>query len=126
MQLIQFMPLIQFNIYYILHINNNDNNVLVIDFMQLIQFMLLIIGRLCYRDLRRQAAATPKQLWTEAQRAEDQSLQRPGSRPCRSVVAYKVGTAKQVIEAPPSAEGTRMEAPQTPLGWSLVYNSYFR
>ena len=70
MQLIQFMPLIQFNVYYTLHSNNNNNrpsnNLLVINFMLLIQFMLFIIGRFCDRDLRRQAAATAKRLRTKA------------------------------------------------------------
>ena len=85
MQLIQFMPLIQFNVYYTLHSNTNNNrhsnNLLVIDSMLLIQFMLLIIGGFCYRYLHRQAAATPERLWTKARRAEDQDPQRPGSRP---------------------------------------------
>ena len=84
-QLIQFMPLIQFNVYYTLHSNNNNNrpsnNLLVIDYMLLIQFMLLIIGGFCDRDLHRQAAATAEWLRTEALRAEDHSPQRPGSRP---------------------------------------------
>ena len=81
MQLIQFMPLIQFNVYYTLHSNTNNNspsnNLLVIDFMLLIQFMLLITDGFCDSDLRRQAAATTERLWTEARRAEDQCLQRP-------------------------------------------------
>ena len=85
MLLIQFMPLIQFNVYYTLHSNTNNNrpsnNLLVIVFMLVIQFMLLIIGGFCDRELRRQAVATAKRLWTEARRAEDQGTQRPGSRP---------------------------------------------
>ena len=60
--LIQFMPLIQFNVYYTLHSNTNNNtpsnNFLAIDFMLLIYFMLLIIGGFWYRDLHRQATAT--------------------------------------------------------------------
>ena len=82
MQLIQFMPLIQFNVCYTLHSNTNNNrpsnNLLVIDFMLLIQFMLLIICGFCDRDLRRQDAATAKRLWTETRRAEQQGPQRPG------------------------------------------------
>ena len=79
------MQLIQFNVYYTVHSNTNNNrpsnNLLVIDFMLLIQFMLLITDGFCDRDLRRQAAATTERLWTEARRAEDRGLQRPGSRP---------------------------------------------
>jgi len=85
MQLIQFMPLIQFNVYYTLHSNTNNNrrsnNLLVIDSMLLIQFMVLIIGGFCYRDVRMQAAATAERRCTEARRAEDQGPQKPGSRP---------------------------------------------
>jgi len=41
--LIQLVPLIQFNVYYTLHIkNNNRNNFPVIGFMRLIQFTLII------------------------------------------------------------------------------------
>ena len=69
MQLIQFMPLIKFNVCYTLHSNTNNNrpsnNLLFIDFMLLIQFMLLIIGGFCDRDLYRQAAATAERLWTD-------------------------------------------------------------
>ena len=57
--------------------NRPSNNLLVIDFMLLIQFMLLIIGRFCDRDLRRQSAATAERLRTEAQRAEDHGPHRP-------------------------------------------------
>ena len=43
MLLIQLKPLIQFNVYYILHIkNNNRNNFLLIGFMLLIQLKLII------------------------------------------------------------------------------------
>jgi len=104
------MQLIQFNVYYTLHSNTNNNspsnNLLVIDFMLLIQFMLIIIGGFCDRDLRRQAAATAERLWTEARRAEDQCLQRPAGIKARRAddqrwrYTYKVGTPKQVIEAP--------------------------
>jgi len=52
MQLIQFMPFIQFNVYYTLSSNTNknrpSNNWLVIDFMLLIQFMPLIQFNVCY------------------------------------------------------------------------------
>jgi len=43
MLLIQLMPLIQFNVYYTLHIkNNNRNNFPLNGFMLLIQFMFII------------------------------------------------------------------------------------
>jgi len=103
MQLIQFMPLIQCNVYYTLHSNTNNNrpsnNLLVIDFMLLIQFMLLIICGFCDRDLRRQAAATAEQLWTEAKRAEDHGPQKTGSRPKGPTISGGATLIKLVREA---------------------------
>jgi len=59
-------------------------------FMPLIQFMLLIIGGFRYRDLRRRRTEARR---IEARKGDDQWWR----------YAYKVGTAKQVIDAPSEA-----------------------
>jgi len=122
MQLIQFMPLIQCNVYYTLHSNTNNNrpsnNLLVIDFMLLIQFMLLIIGGFCDRDLQRQAAngCVRRPI-------------RPGSRPEGPTISgglvalqlsswYGKTSYRGAIGTVPSEASTRMAS----MGCSLAYD----
>jgi len=127
------MPLIQFNIYYTLHINNNNcNNLLVIglmlliqfiliinvillltDFMlheviqliPLIQFMLIIIRAIWYRDLRRRAAARPRDPRGRRKGPKGRGPKKRGPRP----------------------KGSRMEARRADdrhsLGLVVVYNN---
>ena len=125
MQLIQLMPLIQFNFCYTLHSNTNNNrpsnNLLVIDFMLLIQFMLLIIGdfvtEICAGKLRRQpnsCGLRPKGPRITARRGQDQ-----GPKGRRSVVALLLSSW---YVAPSEASAAKMEAAQAPMGYSLAYD----